>query len=144
MTFPDDLPAVNAALNGTCTVLLLIGYVLIRKRKIDAHRVVMVAAFVVSAIFLASYLTYHALHGSTRFTHTGVVRYVYFVTLLTHVVLAAVNLPMVLITLYRAARQQFDKHRRIARWTFPIWLYVSVTGVIVYFMLYQWFPPTEG
>lgn len=144
MTFPDDLPAVNAALNGTCTVLLLIGYALIRRKNVPAHRAVMIAAFVVSVLFLASYLTYHALRGSTRFTAEGPVRYLYFTILITHVILAAVNLPMVLITLYRAARGQFERHRRIARWTFPIWLYVSVTGVIVYFMLYHWFPPAKG
>lgn len=143
MTFPDDLPALNAILNGTCTVLLLIGYALIRQRNVAAHRAVMISAFIVSSLFLASYVTYHAMRGSTRFTATGPVRYVYFTILISHVLLAAATLPLVLITLYRGLKSRFDKHRRIARWTFPIWLYVSVTGVIVYFMLYQWFPPTE-
>ena len=100
----------------------------------------MLSAFAVSCLFLISYLTYHALHGSTKFTHPGPIRYVYFFILITHVVLAVATVPLVLLTLIRALRRQFDKHRRIARWTWPIWMYVSITGVIVYLMLYQLLP----
>lgn len=135
-----DLPAVNAALNTLSTILLALGYVFIRKKHIDRHKACMIAATVVSAIFLTSYLTYHYFHGSTKFTHPGSIRYLYFFILITHVILAAVVFPMVLITLYRAWKKQFDRHRRIARWTWPIWMYVSVTGVLVYLMLYQLFP----
>ncbi len=101
----------------------------------------MIAALCVSTVFLTSYLVYHALHGSTRFTHDGPAKYIYFSILITHVILAAAVVPLVFITFYRALRSQFERHRRIARWTWPIWMYVSVTGVLVYMMLYQWFPP---
>lgn len=100
----------------------------------------MVGAFTVSTIFLICYLVYHALHGSTQFTHEGPVRYVYFFILITHVLLAAAVVPLVLVTMHRAWRERFDAHRRIARWTWPVWMYVSVTGVIVYLMLYQLYP----
>ncbi len=135
-----DLPAVNASLNTLATILLALGYVFIKKKQIDRHKLCMIAATAVSAIFLACYLTYHYYHGSTRFTHQGPVRYVYFFILITHVILAAAVFPMILITLYRAFKGQFDRHRRIARITWPIWMYVSITGVIVYLMLYQLFP----
>lgn len=144
MRFPEDLPIVNASLNGLCTVLLLVGYTLIRQKKVAAHRAVMIAAFVVSAMFLVSYLTYHYTAGHTKFTHEGPVRTFYYVLLGSHVFLAVVTVPLVLVTLYRGLKSKFEKHRRIARWTFPIWLYVSVTGVLVYFMLYQWFPPLSA
>jgi uncharacterized membrane protein YozB (DUF420 family) len=133
----SDLPALNAALNATCAVLLVIGWTLIKRGRIRQHRAVMIAAVSTSALFLISYLIYHAQVGSVRFTGTGAIRTVYFTVLLTHTVLAAVIVPMVLITLSRGLSGRYDPHRRIARWTMPIWLYVSVTGVIVYLMLYR-------
>ncbi len=132
-----DLPAVNATLNAISGVLLLTGYVLIRARKIDLHRRCMIAAFATSAVFLVCYLVYHAQVGSVRFTREGFVRPLYFTILATHVVLAAMVLPMALLTLSRGLNGQFSRHRAIARWTFPVWLYVSVTGVLVYVLLYQ-------
>ncbi len=141
-----DLPPTNATLNAISTCLLLGGWWCIRQEKKRAHIALMVCALVVSAAFLTCYLIYHfTLHryagdGSIRFTHEGPIRLVYFAILLTHVVLAAVNLPMIILTVIPALRRRFDRHRRIARWTLPVWLYVSVTGVLVYFMLYRWFP----
>lgn len=138
-------PAINATLNGTSAVLLLTGRRLIAQRKIQQHRAVMISAVITSSLFLACYLTYHALlqiyaHGAiTRFQGTGLSRPIYFSILLSHTMLAVVTVPLVLITLNRGLNARFDKHRVIARWTFPIWLYVSVTGVVIYFMLYQWF-----
>jgi putative membrane protein len=134
------LPAVNAALNGLSALLLATGYALIRRRRVAAHRACMVAAFAVSTAFLVSYVVYHAQAGSVRFTGQGAVRAVYFVLLLTHIVLAAAIVPLALLTLYRAWSERFDRHRRIARWTLPIWLYVSVSGVLVYWMLYHLAP----
>ena len=136
-----DLPHLNAALNATSALLLLAGYVSIRKRRVGAHRLLMIAAFVVSTVFLASYVTYHARVGSTRFTAVGWVRPVYLTVLLTHVILAALVPPLALVTLWHAARGSFERHRRIARVTWPIWMYVSVTGVVVYVMLYHLYPP---
>ena len=136
-----DLPAVNASLNALATVLLVWGYLLIRRRKIASHRVVMIAAFVTSIVFLVFYLVYHAQVGSVKYPNTGPVRYVYYTILLTHVLLAFTVPVLALITLSRALAAKFDKHRKIARWTFPIWLYVSVTGVVVYLMLYQFAQP---
>lgn len=133
----SSLPALNASLNATSALLLLAGYYFIRNRRITAHKTCMVSAFVVSALFLISYLYYHAHHGSTPFPGQGWVRPVYFVILITHIILAAAILPLALVTLYRAWQEQFDRHRRIARWTLPLWLYVSVTGVVIYWMLYQ-------
>jgi putative membrane protein len=138
-------PAINATLNGASAVLLLAGRRLIAQRKIQQHRAVMISAVITSSLFLACYLTYHALlqiyaHGAiTRFQGTGLSRPIYFSILLSHTILAVVTVPLVLITLHRGLNARFDKHRAIARWTFPIWLYVSVTGVVIYFMLYQWF-----
>jgi len=132
-----DLPAVNASLNAISFVLLLCGWLLIRARRIAQHRRVMIAAFITSSLFLASYLTYHAQVGSVRFTRYGFVRPFYFTILITHVTLAALVLPLAIVTLSRALAAKFDKHRRIARWTLPIWMYVSVTGVLVYVLLYQ-------
>ena len=132
-----DLPAVNATLNATCAVLLVIGWSLIKRGKIQQHRAVMIAAVTVSALFLVSYLVYHAQVGSVRFTKVGFIRTVYFTVLLTHTILAAVIVPMVLVTLSRGLSGKYDRHRRIARWTMPIWLYVSITGVVVYIMLYR-------
>jgi uncharacterized membrane protein YozB (DUF420 family) len=132
-----DLPAVNATLNAISGVLLLVGYRLIRTRRIEQHRWCMLAAFATSTLFLASYLIYHAQVGSVRFTREGFVRPLYFTVLITHVALAATVLPLALVTLSRGLKGRFALHRKIARWTFPIWLYVSVTGVIVYVLLYQ-------
>jgi putative membrane protein len=132
-----DLPAVNATLNGMAGVLLFIGFLLIRSRRIDLHRRFMIAAFVASALFLVSYLVYHAQVGSVRFTRQGFVRPLYFTILITHVVLAAAVLPLAILTLTRGLKGRFSAHRAIARWTLPIWLYVSVTGVLVYVLLYQ-------
>jgi uncharacterized membrane protein YozB (DUF420 family) len=132
-----DLPTLNAILNATAGILLIIGYVLIRQRKIDAHRKVMWTAFSVSSAFLVSYLIYHYQVGSVRFQGTGTIRTVYLLILLTHTVLAAAVAVLAPLTLYRAVEAQYPRHRRLARWTLPIWLYVSVTGVIVYWMLYR-------
>jgi uncharacterized membrane protein YozB (DUF420 family) len=132
-----DLPAVNATLNAIAATLLIVGYRLIRQGKRDQHRRVMLAAFATSALFLVCYVVYHANAGSRPFRGQGPIRYVYFTILVTHVILAAAILPMALITLNHALRQRFDRHVPIARWTLPIWLYVSMTGVVVYLMLYQ-------
>ena len=132
-----DLPAVNASLNAISFVLLVCGWLLIRARRIAQHRRVMIAAFITSSLFLVSYLTYHAQVGSVRFTRYGFVRPFYFTILITHVTLAALVLPLAIVTLSRALAAKFDRHRRIARWTLPIWMYVSVTGVLVYVLLYQ-------
>lgn len=133
----QDLPTVNASLNALAAVLLVIGYILIRRRNWIAHRNVMTAALVCSVLFLISYLIYHAEVGSRRFQGTGTVRTVYLTILLTHTVLAAAVPFLAGITVVRAWRQRYAQHRKIARWTLPIWLYVSVTGVIVYWMLYR-------
>ncbi|MFN6202493.1 MAG: DUF420 domain-containing protein [Acidobacteriota bacterium] len=133
----SDLPLLNAFLNSTSALLLVIGWFLIRNRKIIAHRICMVSAFLTSTLFLASYLYYHYHHGSTRFQGTGALRTLYFTILGTHTVLAVVILPLILLTFARALREDHAGHRRIARWTLPLWLYVSVTGVLVYLMLYQ-------
>ncbi len=133
----SDLPALNATLNGSAAILLLIGYRFIRRGEIRRHRATMLSACTVSTAFLTSYVIYHANIGSKPFTGQGPIRTVYFAILLTHVVLAATVLPLALITVIRGLRGRFDRHRAIARWTFPIWLYVSVTGVVVYLMLYQ-------
>ena len=135
-----DLPAVNATLNAISAVLLVIGYVLIRQRRIEQHRWVMIGAFGVSTLFLIGYVIYHWNVGSKPFTAQGPVRTLYFFVLITHIVLAAFVPPMALITLIRGLRARYDRHARLARWTLPIWLYVSVTGVIVYVMLYQLYP----
>jgi putative membrane protein len=132
-------PVINASLNGASTVLLLVGRWFIAQRRIAAHRGTMISALVTSTLFLASYLYYHAHVGSVHFQGTGWSRPVYFTVLISHVILAIVIVPLVIITLTRALRERFDRHRAIARWTFPLWLYVSVTGVLVYFMLYHWF-----
>ena len=133
-----DLPTLNAALNALCTVLLVIAYAHIRARRIDQHRRTMLAAFTTSVLFLVSYVTYHAQVGSKPFPGTGLVRMAYFAILIPHVILAAAVVPMALVTLRRGLRRDDGRHRAIARWTFPIWLFVSVTGVIVYVMLYWW------
>jgi putative membrane protein len=134
------LPHVNAVLNTTSALLLLAGFRFIRLGRIQAHRNCQVTAVLTSTLFLISYLTYHYHHGATRFTGQGLVRPLYFTILTTHTILAVVIVPLILVTLYRAARGDFTRHRRIARWTLPLWLYVSVTGVVVYLMLYHLYP----
>ena len=136
----SQLPLLNASLNFASTVLLLAGYVLIRRRMIAHHRAAMLAALCSSTLFLISYLVYHAQVGSVRFTGTGAARLVYFTILISHTVLAAALPPLAVITLVRAVGAKFDRHRRIARWTLPVWLYVSATGVAIYVMLYVLYP----
>jgi putative membrane protein len=133
----ENLPAVNASLNALSGILLVIGYMLIRRRLVTLHRRCMLAAFATSSLFLCSYLVYHAQVGSVPFTRQGFVRPVYFTILVSHVVLAASVLPLAIATLRRGLQARYDQHIRIARWTLPIWLYVSVTGVLVYVLLYQ-------
>ena len=139
----SDLPAVNASLNAISTVFIAAGWSLIRRGAWRAHIVCMVIAVISSSFFLAGYLVYHAHVGekSTHFTAGGLVAAIYFPMLITHILLAFVTLPLVILTLLPAFRRRWEKHVRIARWTMPIWLYVSVTGVLVYFMLYKWYPP---
>ena len=132
-----DLPTVNAVLNGSAAVLLVWGYWLIRRRRIGPHRRVMLAAFTVSTLFLVSYLVYHYQVGSVRFQKGGALRTVYLAILASHTVLAAAVPPLAVVSLARGLGGRYEKHRRVARWTLPIWLYVSVTGVIVYLMLYR-------
>ena len=133
-------PALNASLNGASAALLLTGRVLIAKRRMAAHRVCMIAAVVASALFLACYLFFHFKVGNILFLGQGWARPVYFAILISHVILAMVIVPLAIVTLNRGLRARYDKHRAIARLTWPLWMYVSITGVIVYFMLYQWFP----
>ena len=132
----SDLPTLNASLNALCTVLLLVAYMHIRSGRIEQHRRTMLAAFATSVLFLISYVTYHAQVGSKPFPGTGLLRTVYFAILIPHVILAAAVVPLALLTLTRGLRRDDERHRAIARWTLPIWLFVSVTGVIVYLMLY--------
>jgi uncharacterized membrane protein YozB (DUF420 family) len=132
-----DLPALNATLNAIAAVFLTAGYVLIRRGQRAAHKRCMLAALTTSALFLTSYVIYHLNAGSRPFPGQGPIRIVYFAILVTHVVLAAAILPLALITTARGLRSQFDRHVRVARWTLPIWLYVSVTGVVIYLMLYR-------
>lgn len=144
-----DLPAVNALLNGLSAVCLTAGYVFIRQGKTQAHRKAMLGAFGASTLFLACYIAYHAYvayvlkRGPTRFLEPAWFRPIYLIILLTHTVLAVVALPMVLVTLWRGLRGQFDRHRALARWTWPVWMYVSLTGVLIYLLLYQVFPQTH-
>jgi uncharacterized membrane protein YozB (DUF420 family) len=133
----SDLPTVDAALNAASAALLTLGFIFIRRGNVRAHKACMLSAVATSTLFLACYLTYHYFHGTTRFTGQGVVRPLYFAILISHTVLAAAIVPLVVTTLYRALRGRFELHRRIARWTLPAWLYVSVTGVVVYWMLYH-------
>jgi putative membrane protein len=133
----EDLPKLNAVLNATAAVLLICAYILIRRGRREAHKRVMLAAFTVSILFLISYLTYHAQVGSVHYPHSGAIRSVYLTILFTHTVLAAAVPVLAIITLRRGLRGNFVRHKALARWTLPIWLYVSVTGVVVYLMLYQ-------
>jgi uncharacterized membrane protein YozB (DUF420 family) len=132
-----SLPAVNATLNAIAAELLMIGYTLIRQKRIQAHRRVMLTAFGVSTVFLASYLTHHALAGIVYDQHTGARHAIYLTTLTTHTMLAVITPVLAIITLRRGLRMDVPRHRAVAKWTFPIWMYVSVTGVVVYFMLYR-------
>ncbi len=141
MTFSvSNLPLLNAVLNGISALLLSVGYLAVRRRNLIVHKRFMLSACVTSALFLISYLTYHYQVGSKSFQGQGNVRVVYFAVLISHTILAVVIVPLVLTTLYRAFRSQWPRHRRVARWTLPLWLYVSVTGVVIYVMLYQLYP----
>jgi putative membrane protein len=132
-----ELPTVNASLNGAAALLLLAGYVFIRRGRIAAHRASMLGAFAMSTLFLISYVVYHAHVGSRPFGGQGTIRVVYFTILVTHVILAASIVPLALVTLRRGLRRDDQRHRRLARWTWPLWMYVSVTGVVIYLMLYH-------
>jgi len=134
------LPHLNACLNASSAVLLLAGYLFIRKGNVAAHRACQISALIVSSLFLVSYLTYHYYHGTTRFPGTGLSRPIYFTVLTSHTILAIVIVPLIAITFYRAVKMDFVRHRKIARITLPLWFYVSVTGVVVYLMLYQIYP----
>ena len=136
----SDLPTVNACLNATSALLLIAGYLCIRQRRINAHKACMGSACVTSVMFLISYLIYHYYHGSTRFTGQGWERTIYFTILISHTILATVIVPMVIMTVRRALKDAFVRHAAIARWTLPLWLYVSVTGVAIYWMLYYRMP----
>jgi uncharacterized membrane protein YozB (DUF420 family) len=141
----SDLPAINASLNFISTVFISAGWYLIRRGHWRRHVACMIVAVISSTLFLAGYLVYHAHVGerSTHFTAPGIVRYFYFAILISHILLAFITLPLVILTLLPAFRRRWERHKEIARWTIPIWLYVSVTGVLVYFMLYKWFPPSN-
>ncbi len=132
-----DLPALNATLNSISTLLLLFGYYFIKRREVQRHKLCMVLAFITSSMFLTSYLIYHYNVGSVPFEKQGWLRPLYFSILISHITLAIVIVPLILITLYRALTSDFQRHRKIARWTWPLWMYVSVTGVLVYVMLYE-------
>jgi putative membrane protein len=134
------LPSVDATLNAASAILLTLGFLFIRRKNIRAHKTCMLAAFATSMVFLVCYLTYHYFHGTTHFPGQGAIRSFYFALLGSHTVLAALIVPLALTTLYRAWRQRFQQHKRIARWTLPVWLYVSVTGVVIYWMLYYLYP----
>jgi uncharacterized membrane protein YozB (DUF420 family) len=136
----SDLPAINACFNGCSTILLTAGLILIHKGNQKAHRNCMIGALVSSALFLAGYLTYHVFAGGTVFRDPAWFRPIYFGILLTHTILAVVIVPLILMTVIRAVRGQLEAHKRIARWTWPLWMYVSVTGVLIYLLLYQIFP----
>lgn len=136
----SDLPAVNAGLNGASAVLLISGFIFIRRKQQASHAKCMIGAVICSVLFLISYITYHSRAGTTRFTDPEWFRPIYLTLLTSHMILAVAIVPLVIITLSRALRERFDKHRAIARWTWPIWIYVSVTGVIVYLLLYKIYP----
>ena len=139
---PSFFPPLNASLNALSGVFLLIGFVLIKQKRIQAHKRFMLAACATSVLFLICYVTYHSLRGGvvTRFTETGAVRTLYLTILTSHTILAVVILPLAVLSVFNGLKMRVEQHRRVARWTFPLWMYVSVTGVLVYFFLYQWFP----
>jgi len=138
--FFSVLPHLNATLNASTFVLLSCGYYFIRRKRVSAHRNCQISALIASVVFLISYIVYHSHHGVTRFAGQGIVRPIYFTILTTHTFLAVVIVPFVIVTVWRAKRKDFLRHKRIARWTLPLWLYVSITGVIVYIMLYHFYP----
>ena len=140
MNLMPMFPPLNASLNALSGVFLLLGYICVRRRNLRAHRFFMLSACATSVLFLCSYLTYHFFAGSTRFLGTGTVRTIYFAILISHTILAVVVVPLAIGSVWNGLRDHVETHRRISRWTFPIWMYVSVTGVLVYFFLYQWFP----
>ena len=142
MTAVDVFPPLNASLNALSGILLLIGYVLIRQKKIQLHKRFMLAACTTSVLFLICYVTYHTIRGGvvTRFAGTGFWRTLYLSILTSHTILAVVILPLAILSVYNGLKMRVPQHRRVARWTFPLWMYVSVTGVLVYFFLYHWFP----
>ena len=133
-------PALNALLNATAAILLLCGWVMIRRRRVEVHRRFMIAAFGTSTVFLLSYLLYHYTAGATRFTGSGWIRSLYFALLISHTVLAVFVPPLAVIAIWNGLKMRVETHRRFARWALPLWMYVSVTGVLVYFFLYHWFP----
>jgi len=135
----SDLPLVNAVLNSTSAILLFVGHSFMKRGNISAHRKSMILVFITSTLFLTSYLVYHAYHGSQPFHGKGWVRPVYFTILISHSILAATIVPLAIVTLWRGLKGRYDLHKKIARWTYPLWLYVSVTGVVIYLMLYQIF-----
>ena len=135
----QDLPGLNASLNSIAGTLLLVGYIAIKRDRKELHKYLMIAALIVSAAFLTSYLIYHFHVPSKKFPNIGFIKTVYLLILIPHIILAAAMVPMILKTFWHAFRGEWDKHKKIAKITFPIWMYVSVTGVIVYFMLYRWF-----
>ena len=133
----ENLPTLNASINAVCAILITTGFIMIKKRRVEAHKACMITACVMSVIFLASYITYHSLGGFTHYPGQGVVRTVYFSILISHTILAAINLPLVIVTVFFALSGRIARHRKLAMWTFPVWLYISVTGVIIYLMLYH-------
>ncbi len=133
----SDFPAMNAILNGSSAVFLVLGFLFVKRGQISKHRVCMICAAVVSTVFLGCYLYYHYHHGSTKYPYHDWTRPVYFTILITHTILAIVNLPLIIRTLWLAVSGNFNKHKKIARYAFPVWLYVSATGVVIYWMLYQ-------
>ena len=135
-----DLPLINACLNGLSTILLISGFIAIKKKKEDTHKKLMISAFITSGVFLACYLYYHFTAGHFKFTGEGTIRTIYFLILVPHILLAMIMLPMIIMTFLRAFKGQWEKHRKIAKITFPIWLYVSFTGVVLYLYIYVWFP----
>ena len=136
----QDLPDVNATLNAIATCFIVSGIILIKKGNKRAHALCMITALIISAAFLTCYLIYHYSYPTTKFTHQGWPKIIYFIILFTHIPLAMLSLPMIILTVIPAIRRKFEKHKRFAKWTYPVWLYVSVTGVLVYLMLYVWFP----
>ncbi|MDA7605292.1 DUF420 domain-containing protein [Verrucomicrobiales bacterium] len=136
----QDLPVVNATLNAIATCFIVSGIILIKRGNKRAHALCMITALIISAAFLTCYLIYHYSYPTTKFTHQGWPKIIYFIILFTHIPLAMLSLPMIILTVIPAIRRKFEKHKRFAKWTYPVWLYVSVTGVLVYLMLYVWFP----
>ena len=132
-----DLPATNAFLNGLCTIFLLLGFIYIKRGDIKTHQKCMVTALILSALFLTSYLIYHSQVGSVPYPHRDWTRPIYFAILIPHIILAAVNVPFIIALVWRAYKSEFDRHRRLGRWVWPSWIFVSITGVIIYLMLYQ-------